>query len=394
VQVNAPVALLLGFASGLGKRVLVLQEQPNGSLLDLGSIIRPFEGEKSARSFVEHWIRSESEALLQQGTRSVQQERRNAQVHKVRDLFLGSPDAMVDYNLMDYYVTTPQYRQALNGVKQLFVGRKGVGKSATFRAIQEDLGRRQKAILVCIAPSDFQFERLAGLLADQYTVLHPALVYQSFWRYIILTEVLKTIWERYAYFFQSPIPPHIEQLLSFMREQEAVLEQDFASRAIGTLDALQRVPTDLSNVATEAELEKLLFRARMYQIERLLQRLAQDYPIYVLVDDIDKHWNPSYDASVQLLLGLVNEATQIHGRFKGGLNVALFLRQDIFEILRRRDEELVKRNIATLRWDEPSLLRMIGERIAYYMQSKVESDEDGGPSYCRASFRVSLHGAT
>ncbi len=45
---NANVALLIGFAIGLGKQVLVLQQEPMTPILDLGSVSRPFETESQA----------------------------------------------------------------------------------------------------------------------------------------------------------------------------------------------------------------------------------------------------------------------------------------------------------------------------------------------------------
>lgn len=378
---NAPVILLLGFAAALGKQVLVLQEQPNETLLDLGTVIRPFQGEKTAKRIIDQWIKTQSEALVRSEQQAVRVRRRREESSKIRDLFLGSPDALQDYDLMDYFVKTAHYQQALTGVKQLFVGRKGAGKSATFRALQEELGRKQKIILISIAPSDFQFDRLTGLLADQYETQHPDFVHQTFWRYIIFTEVMRTVYDRYQHFFQSPIPTYVNQILSYVRENHSVLDSDFATRAIQMLDAVQRIPSGQLNRATDVEIEKLLQRARMNEIERHLQSLAKEYPIFVLVDDIDKHWNPAYPSSVRLLLGLINQVSQLNSRFKGLLKAAVFLRQDIFEVLRRADEELVKRNIANLRWDERALLNMLAERISYRLGEEfdaldLESDED------------------
>lgn len=376
-QLNAPTALLLGFAAGLGKKILILQEQPNDPIVDLGTILREFEGERSAKSLVEHWTKLQSEALLRSEQRNLQIRKRSAEADKIRDLFLGQPDAMIDYNLMNYFLDTPQYRQAVNGVKQIFVGRKGAGKSAIFRALEEELRNRQSAILVGIAPTDFQFERLTGLAVDQYSALNHAFVFQTFWRYVLFTEILRTISNRYMHFVQSSTAPHVSRILAFIQDEESILEEDFATRALQKLDALDRIPTGLTNLDTQAQLETILQKARMNQIEKDLQRLAKDYPIYVLIDDIDKYWNPAYIESVQLLLGLVNETQHLYNRFRGDARVAFFMRQDIFDVLRRFDEELVKRNISTLRWDELELLQLIAERIRFTANSYTdENDED------------------
>jgi hypothetical protein len=380
-RLNGAVALLLGIAVGLGKRVLVLEEVPSDTLLDLGTTVRQFEGEKNAKAIVDQWIKAQITELVQARQGRDVHKSGTSQVSKFQDLFLGSPDAMVDYDLLDYFVKTPEFRQARNGEKQLFIGRKGSGKSANFRALQEELGRRSTTLLVSIAPNDFEFDRLTGFLEDEYSRLHHALVYQTYWRYIIFTEVLKTMKERHAAqsfspFLQLPIPDHIRRLLDFMAEHEDILEEDFATRARRTLEELQKIRTDQPNLTNEDALDRNLLKARMYEIERDLQTIAQEYPIFVLVDEVDKYWSPSYEASVNLLLGLVNEAARLRQRFRSTLNFALYLRQDIFEVLRRWDEELMKRDITALRWDESSLLNMIAQRIRIRMGITSSSDPE------------------
>lgn len=53
--INANVALLIGFAIGLGKSVLVLQQTPAPPILDLGTVLRPVETESQAEQIVDAW---------------------------------------------------------------------------------------------------------------------------------------------------------------------------------------------------------------------------------------------------------------------------------------------------------------------------------------------------
>ena len=69
-QHNANVSLLIGFAIGLGKRVLVLQEEPLKPILDLGSVARPFVGEQQGEAIVNSWINYQTQALVSSRTES------------------------------------------------------------------------------------------------------------------------------------------------------------------------------------------------------------------------------------------------------------------------------------------------------------------------------------
>ena len=69
-QHNAHVALLIGFAIGLGKQVLVLQQEPIAPILDLGSVSRLVDTETQAEQIVKSWIDVQTESVLSQTAES------------------------------------------------------------------------------------------------------------------------------------------------------------------------------------------------------------------------------------------------------------------------------------------------------------------------------------
>ena len=60
---NAKVALLAGFSIGLGKQVLVLQQEPSAKILDLGSVSRHFEAEDQLQDIIDAWIKKQDQIV-------------------------------------------------------------------------------------------------------------------------------------------------------------------------------------------------------------------------------------------------------------------------------------------------------------------------------------------
>ena len=114
-QHNANVALLIGFAIGLGKQVLVLQEEPTAPILDLGSVSRPVETESQAEQIVTAWINAQTRLFVTQGTESRRQESTRRHADLLRSVYLGHPDALQDNRLLDYFVPTKEFDDAIEG---------------------------------------------------------------------------------------------------------------------------------------------------------------------------------------------------------------------------------------------------------------------------------------
>ena len=129
-QHNANVALLIGFAIGLGKRVLVLQETPLAPILDLGSVARPVETETHASQIVHAWLNAQTQLDLSRATESRKQANARDRAETLRRLYLGHPDALQDNRLPEYFVRTKEFEDAIDGRRMIFIGRRGSGKSA------------------------------------------------------------------------------------------------------------------------------------------------------------------------------------------------------------------------------------------------------------------------
>ena len=147
-ELNANVALLIGFAIGLGKPVLVLQQTPASPILDLGTVLRPFETESHSEQIVTSWLDQHTQLIVSRHEQQRHREDRQRQADRIRGMYLGHPDALLDNKLPEYFVTTKEYEDALNARRSIFIGRRGTGKSANFQAVRDEL-KNNREVVVC-----------------------------------------------------------------------------------------------------------------------------------------------------------------------------------------------------------------------------------------------------
>jgi len=330
---------MLGMAAGMGKRVLVLQEQPGPLILDLGTLLHRFAGVQDVRHITKSWFeeqlgeeqvsQSNQESETDQENSSVTQEAastpisspngaRSRRIGQARIRFFGSPDANFDLDLMDYFVETPEYFSALQGAREIFVGRKGIGKSATFTAVGDALKQDRNVLPILITPGELEFEQLADVLSRLNIQIHPNFLYPSFWRFIIYTEMVKTLVEEGDRFLETRTLSQTNRarIRGIANELEAPIAMDFSTRIVTMLSELRERSSGVSPENIQPEVEKIVGQSRLYGLEDALIQLSESHTINIAIDDIDKRWNPAYEPSVLWLRGLLNEINTVRRRFR------------------------------------------------------------------------------
>ena len=369
-QQNANVALLIGFAIGLGKQLLVLQENPLAPILDLGTVSRPIDTETQAGQIVQAWITAQTQSLVSRAEDSRRQAHTREQVDRMRKLYLGHPDALQDNRLLDYFVPTKEFDDAIEGRRAIFIGRKGAGKSANFQAIKETLRERAGAVTVAIAPDDFELERISAFLERSYSLVNPSLVFQSTWNYVIISEMLKSLANNSDMLYLSPNDQVRTNLYEYYDTNQPLLGLDFGTRVVSVL-------TEAATLEEKEDEQEILKSLRDYQVNRQLKEFAirENIVFHVVADDLDKHWRPDSRQSIDLLIGLIAETDRLQRFFEGHLKVVMFLREDIYNVLSQVDEDLPKRNILRMEWTKTNLMHLIAERLASVADESNEDDE-------------------
>ena len=374
---NANVALLIGFAIGLGKQVLVLQQEPIAPVLDLGSVARPFETESQAGQMVHAWIDRQTRLSVSRATEAEGVALARRRADQIRDIYLGHPDALQDTNLLNYFVPTKEYDDAITGRRSIFVGRRGTGKSANFQAIKETLRDRPSVVTVDIAPDEFELDIISAYLDHDYAAGNPKLVFRNTWNYILLTEILKALAGKTDLLYVSPDDLSRSNLFQYYQNHEDMLSLDFGSRVVATMNLETSALSNLSS-STDQPLDNTVINTlRDYSVSRHLKQFASHEKIqyFIVIDDLDKNWRPDTQQSIDLLLGLVSEADRLQRYFGDYLNIAMFLREDIFEVLSQHDEDLPKRNYLRLEWTQSNLKHLVAERLSAGID-QFDGDDD------------------
>ena len=377
-QHNANVALLIGFAIGLGKEVLVLQQEPRASILDLGSVSQLFTTESQAVRIVETWLQHQTRSAINQRAESRQRATVRDRIDRIRDLYLGHPDALQDTSLLDYFVPTPEYRDAISGHRMIFIGRRGSGKSANFQAIREALRERPGTVPVEIAPDDYELERISEFLDVHYPGINPKLLYRNTWNYVLTTEIVKALAEKTDLLYLSPDDQDRTNLHQYYEQNRPALELDFGTRITAALTDAFQAAAEASEEAVRAATERAIRGLRDYRVSPRLRDFAarEDITIFIVADDLDKHWRPGTQQSIDMLIGLIDEADRLQRYFGDQLKVVMFLREDIFDVLAQADEDLPKRNYLRMEWTISNLKHLVAARLAMGTEDQDADDED------------------
>ena len=363
-QHNANVALLIGFAIGLGKKTLVLQEQPLEQVLDLGTVSRPIETESEARQITEAWIQVQTQAALSQTAAISQQAQAKTQVEHIRKVYLGHPDALQDHRLLEYYVPTNEFHDAIEGRRSIFIGRKGSGKSANFQALRDELQGRSDTVSVAIAPDDFELQRIAAFLDEAYAVASPQLLFRNTWNYVLLSEICLALAESTDRLYETPDDPVAASIYRYYQSNRTQLGLDFGSRVIFMLSDSSTLGQAGDHLDQGKQIA--LSALRDSEVARNLKEFAmkENLTYHIIADDLDKHWQPNSSQSIELLIGLITEADRLQRFFEGRLKIVMFLREDIYDVLTKFDEDLSKRSVLRMEWTRNNLLHLVAERLA------------------------------
>lgn len=373
-DINAQVMLYAGIAAGLKREYVVLSAQPLRRVLDLGDRSISFRSDSEAEYRYGRWLQSVARSLLTSPPpeRSIQGPDHTG----FQKLFFGSLDARADFELGAYFIETPEFHQAESGARHLFVGAKGAGKTANFVALQTRF-RGRNVLSISISPSDFEFPRLAAVFDECLSSAHWEFVYGSFWRFILITEMLRQIKHDFLDHLlrEAHEANYASALVKWIHDNDRLLERDFVSRVTVILEAIKDSAAEESDERKRMRIEDALQIARMYDIEEHLRSFARKFELRLFVDDLDRNWSPNSPSSRRLIISFLNEVLDLMRRLAPRFRPAVFLRGDVFAWLRSNDQEIMKRDPAFLRWTKEGLENLIAERIATQLE-RTETDPE------------------
>ena len=254
--------------------------------------------------------------------------------------------------------------------------------------------RDSNSLLVDLQPSEWQFPELTAIFEEQIPFAHWEFVYGSFWRFIILSEVMSRIrqdfWSeilmdaggdteevrrmlsRAPRFRSRPARPHFSTAIkNWVDENEHFLGLDFASR-------VSRLLADLSESARtddQAAMRERLQIARLQGLESDVHEFARRHEIRFIADDLDRNWEPSSEEALRLITSLLNAVADLTRRLEPEFKATMFIRRDLYDYLVVHDPEFGRRDVEVLKWTPALLEEIVAERLRARGVAQGETDQ-------------------
>lgn len=281
----------------------------------------------------------------------------------------GSADAESDDRLGEYFVATGYVREALNGKKTIFLGRKGAGKTSLFKQLPELYREQGRADLVTISMSPDQYAwgalkeyKEQGILAEQ--------AHTNAWKLTLAITIaselagLERKWE-------DKSGTAIKTLGQFLRENYGDGNVDLKNAATKLLTGLKSFNLSafgfgLGYTGQDDGDHRLLTPAVIDRLLDLIGVCLGDLGVVVLLDRLDESWDGT-EESKTLLVGLLRASKDLNTRFRfdgaNGLQVMAFLRADIYPLLRFDDKDKHRALEYSISWTAEELEQMIAARL-------------------------------
>lgn len=377
-QHNAKRALISGLAYGLQKKLLMLAEAPYSTPIDYRDLLSVAGTAKECERITGSWLKSVDDLYLRD-TAAWKSYKDHKQAHQgLKGLSIGDYVAENESTaLLDYFVPTATYNEALNSQQTIFIGRKGSGKTANFFKLQDEFSKDRRNHVCVIKPSGYDLDGLVNVIRGSKGKAESGFLVESFWKFLIYSELIRSLHEdlqNRPEFYEYTDDD--EELRNFCLDNEKLIIPDFSSR----LDSLVGLLSSAAPRAGEGSGEKVRVSEAVHakllapMRELLVRCLEHKERVVVLIDNLDMAWRtgPSPELG-ELLWGLLAVtqiiAQDINRHKKVGedrilLSAVLFLRSDIFYRLSVHAHEKDKISGSKLLWnDAEKLFHVIEERF-------------------------------
>ena len=366
---NAKNSFYAGLGFGMGKQVILLAPSIFRAPLDYTDILLDYSKSSECMGKVDDWL-----LRIDFNRKVFEEEKKEKEANEDVELnlfTLGLGYAIAEKekeDLLEYFVETYAYHEALKTDSAIFHGRKGVGKTALFIKLRDDYEDADDVFLITLKPESDELlngEKLIEKFENEN--VRKKMMY-SIWRQVIYSKlILKTkenIKDKRKYQYST-----IEEaIMEFCEKNEHLLELDFMNALLEQAKYSTGQITDLVVASYSKDI--------LSKMENLIFKYfgTQKYgKIVVMADNLDKAWESTNNLIIQsemilVLLEVVGKIqNDLHG--KGGIilhiSVIIFLRTDILNyiLLIAREPDKMLLSIHEVEWRTYSnLLRQLVEK--------------------------------
>lgn len=369
---NARASFFAGFAHGMSLPLLMVVEDDFESPLDYKDLLYRYDTSAKLQEKVSDW--------LEKLPKSKDTGRRLGRLALDIELPIrtfGQYVAEYEVNELEkYFIHTGEFQSVLTGDARIFAGRKGTGKSATMSQAAHELSHDKSVLVVPIKPSSYELSGIADTLKKFDSTNQTEYLFMTAWIYLIQTEIALQVVNRGLGKGNSLDDEKLfNELVALLNHMNIDQEEDLSTRLERVLNEVssklgsQRPPSN-TEIASLLRSEKLA-RLRTLTL-RALHRFSR---VSLLIDNLDKNWEggEELESLSPFILALLVAAGRIEkdfGSLKGSepnlvVTLALFIRTDILDVVRRTAREPDKIAFRSVDWDDEQLLvRVLEERYS------------------------------
>lgn len=367
---NARASMLAGMSWALRLPTLLVAEDTYDPPLDYRDLLYRYPTVKALAERSSQWLDELPDAV----TRRAAGRRQLAAELPVRRFGEYVAENEQD-ELADYFVETGQYEAILESTAAVFVGRKGTGKTANMLTAAEHLATDRRNLVTVIKPSGYELESLVAVLGRLPEREVADYLLDGVWRFMLVTEIA-TAAVREAEGRPAGVATGspMDTLRAYMGQIGYEADANFAVRLERLLDDLLAQLDQLPGGTGDAQswLSERLHSTALTELRRLMgQALKDRQRVALLIDNLDKAWERDADREQQsrMILGLLSAVGRVERDFRRDVawrervhvTLAVFLRADIFDVVRQHAREPDKIRTLQVQWEDRELLARIIE---------------------------------
>ncbi len=369
---NARASLLAGIAHGLDRPVLLLAPNDLPIPLDYRELLHAYETTHNLSKRLVLWLDE-----LPSGA-GVRREPGRAKLSIEIPVSFGEYVAEDERReLPEYFIPTGEYAAVMRGGTAVFVGRKGTGKTATMLRATDELMSDKRNLVVPIKPSGYDLEGVVEVITALPDRASVDYFLEGLWRYLLFCEIAAAaVREAEAKPAGIADGSALDALRALLKTRTIDVESGFAVRLESLIKRLLADITSMPSSVGELRnwLNQRLNTASLPELRsHIAAAVADRQRVSILIDNLDKAWErgADYERLARLIFGLLTAvgrvesdfAREANNRLTVDVSLAVFLRADIFTVVRKYAREPDKIKTLQISWDDPALLaRVIEDR--------------------------------
>jgi hypothetical protein len=285
---------------------------------------------------------------------------------ELRKIEWGDDSAERDSDLLSYFIDTESHARLVAKGKSLVIGRKGSGKSALRKKLENDFSINEVTHVVNISP---KYSSIRNVLNEPLFAkgFGEEIFFQHSWLRQMMLDCLCVVGH-------AAKGKYAGASLDFARSVAKELNRTSKDLVENISEILSKIKLKAGNlgelgIQLERELRNV---ADVDALEHHLVEIANSGGKFViLVDDLDLGWDNS-ELSNNLLLGLLAASAYIRA-LSTNIHVIIFLREDVYSILMEKTQQSDKyRNVERIRWTKDGLISLLEKRIRFNFEKHAE----------------------